>query len=204
MTDYLENTEDYKKAFENNYIEFISFHKGADLTYADFITREQKEWQAIQTILKERKEMFPDLPGILFEKSFEVEKAISEKGINGLSFLVYKCNAILKFLNDKLESLNSGHNFDKIEFDSDVFFNAKGFKIFDTFIKYSPSNKDDYSFIYRKLIHENYMKEISHKKYKEYCAKKGYSDNLDKIKNMYQVENDNRNKRYIMSLDFIN
>jgi hypothetical protein len=205
MINYKETFEQYKNDFDKNFKNFISLHKGIDLTMVDFINREKAEWLKIEAILTDRRDeklgYMSCLKGELFEMQFEVNDAIAKIGIEGEEFISYKCDAILKFLNDKLESLNDGHNIDKIEFDSDVFFNAKGFKIFEKFIEKSTSSKDDFSFIYRQLIQDKFMKDIPQASYKDFCAKEPYSKSLDKIKTIHQVGIASRNNLYSLVLE---
>jgi hypothetical protein len=109
MVNYTETALDYKNSFDKNFNIFISFHKGANLNIVDFIEREKVEWQGIETILKDFELVknggfFSELEGKLFHQQFELNDAISEFGPDGEEFLKYKCTAILKFLDEKLES----------------------------------------------------------------------------------------------------
>lgn len=121
MVNFKDTFEQYKNGFDGNLKKFTSFHKGIDLTAVDFINREKSEWLKIESIFADKRDeklgYMSCLTGELFEMQFEVNKAIVQIGINGEEFIKFKCDAILKFLESKLNAIiniDNLNNHDKI------------------------------------------------------------------------------------------
>jgi hypothetical protein len=146
--------------------------------------------------LKDKKEGNSFAKVVDFEKLFFPEKFAGCK---------YFSNLIDKYIRGENSNfLDNSVNISKYDkaYNTRIFKNSKGLRMFDKYIEHCPKTNDDFGYIYRKLIAEGFMFRVTHSEYREFCSGEPYCfDSLDKIKTLLELENLNRIALYSSVLE---
>ena len=145
-------------------------------------TKEQIDWMKFLEIGRFEKVSEKEYKLKLLNEMGRLAIACEKKAFT----LKQKSNAqeTLWWIEEQINVISEKKVANEVKFNTQIFTSEKGFILFEALIKELPPMNDNYAFIYRILIEEKYMYQISQRIFKDFVNAEPYRKTLDKIKTL--------------------